>query len=105
LYANHEGTICVLVCETPILLQGIHRVLDAVMKWALDSNVTNALVLEGMPMKGIPRSKRKPFIPSNAEEDHTLINKLNAQERNLGQSNKIGQEAVSNKIDLHYSNS
>jgi uncharacterized protein len=39
LYANNEGTICVLVCETPILVQGIHFALDAVMKWALESNV------------------------------------------------------------------
>jgi len=98
LYANHEGTICVLVCETPILLQGIHRVLDAVMKWALDSNVTNVLVLEGMPMQGIPQSKRKPFILSNTEEDHTLINKLNAQEGNLSQSGKTGPEPISNEI-------
>lgn len=36
LYANNEGTICVIVCETPILVQGIHRVLDEVMKWALE---------------------------------------------------------------------
>ena len=100
LYANHEGTICVLVCETPILLQGIHRVLDAVMKWALDSNVTNVLVLEGMPMRGIPQSKRKPFILSNTEGDHTLINKLNSQEGNLIQSSKTGPEAISNESYL-----
>jgi uncharacterized protein len=56
LYANDKGTICVLVCETPILVQGIHRVLDAVMKWALDAKVTNVLVLEGIPMQGIPQS-------------------------------------------------
>ena len=93
LYANNEGTICVLVCETPILVQGIHRVLDAVMKWALGSNVTKVLVLEGMPMQGIPQSKRNPFILSNTEEDHTLINKLNE----LKQSSKKSQEEIGNE--------
>jgi uncharacterized protein len=98
LYANNEGTICVLVCETPILVQGIHRVLDAVMKWALDSNVTNVLVLEGMPMQGIPQSKRNPSILSNTEEDHTLINKLDAFEGSLMQSSKKRQEQIGNEI-------
>ena len=98
LYANNEGTICVLACETPILVQGIHRVLDAVMKWALDSNVTKVLVLEGMPMQGIPQSKRNPFILSNTEEDHTLINKLNE----LKQSSKKSQEEIGNETVSQY---
>jgi uncharacterized protein len=88
LYANNKGTICVLVCETPILVQGIHRVLDAVMKWALDSKVTDVLVLEGIPMQGIPQSKRIPFILSNSEENHTLINRLDASDGNLKHSTK-----------------
>lgn len=103
LYANHEGTICVLVCETPILVQGIHRVLDAVMKWALNSNVTNVLVLEGMPMQGIPQSKRKPFILSNTEENHTLINKLNAFDGSLKQSSETSQDGIGNEIISEYS--
>ena len=107
LYANREGTICVLVCETPILtpilVQGIHRVLDAVMKWALNSNVTNVLVLEGMPMQGIPQSKRKPFILSNTEENHTLINKLNAFDGSLKQSSETSQDGIGNEIISEYS--
>src|SRR5918996_1382922 len=91
LYSNNEGTICILVCETPILVQGIHRVLDAVMKWALGSNVTNVLVLEGMPMQGIPQSKRNPFILSNTEEGHTLINSLDSFEGKSRQSSSKSQ--------------
>ena len=91
LYSNNEGTICVLVCETPILVQGIHRVLDAVMKWALDSSVTKVLVLEGLPMQGIPDSKRHPFIISNSEEDHTLINNFDDIDINAKQSRKKSQ--------------
>ena len=88
LYANNEGTICVIVCETPILVQGIHRVLDAVMKWALESGVTSVLVLEGIPMQGIPDSKRHPFILSNSEENHTLINNLDEFDMDVKQSEK-----------------
>lgn len=102
LYSNNEGNICVLVCETPILVQGIHRVLDAVMKWALDSNVTKVLVLEGMPMQGIPQSKRNPFILSNTEEGHTLINSLDAFDGSPKQSNGKSQEEISDDIELKY---
>jgi uncharacterized protein len=102
LYSNNEGTICVLVCETPIFVQGIHRVLDAVMKWALDSNVTNVLVLEGIPMQGIPQSKRNPFILSNTEENHILINKLNTFDESLKQSHKESQEESGNEIVSEY---
>ena len=102
LYSNNEGNMCVLVCETPILVQGIHRVLDAVMKWALDSNVTNVLVLEGMPMQGIPQSKRKPFILSNTEEGHTLINSLDASDGSPKQSNGESQEGIGDDIVSKY---
>jgi uncharacterized protein len=113
LYANNKGTICVLVCETPILVQGIHRVLDAVMKWALDSKVTDVLVLEGMPMQGIPQSKRVPFILSNSEDNHTLINKFYAlddekmEHSKKKSQGKIGYESLpryhgSNSIEPTY---
>src|ERR687891_2250323 len=102
LYSNNEGTICILVCETPILVQGIHRVLDAVMKWALGSNVTNVLVLEGMPMQGIPQSKRNPFILSNTEEGHTLINSLDSFEGKSRQSSSKSQEEISDDIVSKY---
>ena len=105
LYSNNEGTICVLVCETPILVQGIHRVLDAVMKWALDSSVTKVLVLEGLPMQGIPDSKRHPFIISNSEEDHTLINNLDDIDINEKQSRKKSQEDDVNENNSEHNDS
>lgn len=98
LYANGKGTICVLVCETPILVQGIHRVLDAVMKWALDSMVTNVLVLEGIPMQGIPQSKRSPFV----EDTHTLINDLDMSDSNARQSNERSQAEIGNESLTEY---
>lgn len=101
LYANNEGTICVIVCETPILVQGIHRVLDEVMKWALESSVTSVLVLEGIPMQGIPDSKRHPFILSNSEENHTLINNLDEFDMKVKQSEKGGQAAVNKNAEYN----
>jgi hypothetical protein len=105
LYANNEGTICVIVCETPILVQGIYHVLDAVMKWALESSVTSVLVLEGIPMQGIPDSKRHPFILSNSEENHTLINNLDEFDMNVKQSEKESQADVNKNASEYNYNS
>jgi uncharacterized protein len=48
--------------------------------------VTCVLVLEGIPMQGIPDSKRHPFILSNSEENHTLINNLDEFDMKVKQS-------------------
>jgi uncharacterized protein len=53
LYANEDGTVCVLVCESPIMIQGIHSVLDTVMKWALNAKSTEVIVLDGISIQGI----------------------------------------------------
>ena len=66
LYSNQEGNICVLVCEAPIMIQGIHSVLDTVVKWAKENEVREVMVLEGIPVEGIPDSSRKPMILSSA---------------------------------------
>lgn len=105
LYANNEGTICVIVCETPILVQGIYHILDAVMKWALESSVTSVLVLEGIPMQGIPDSKRHPFILSNSEENRTLINNLDEFDMNVKQSEKESQADVNKNASEYNDNS
>src|ERR671911_338309 len=77
LYSNNEGTICILVCETPILVQGIHRVLDAVMKWALGSNLINSLdSFEG--------KSRQSSSKSQEEISDDIVSKYNEAADNLG---------------------
>jgi uncharacterized protein len=66
LYSNQEGNVCVLVCEAPIMIQGIHSVLDTVVKWAKENEVREVMVLEGIPVEGIPDSSRRPMILSSA---------------------------------------
>jgi uncharacterized protein len=65
LYSNEEGDVCVLVCEAPIMIQGMYSVLDTVMKWALNNKVKETIVLDGIGREGLPDSKRKPMILSS----------------------------------------
>jgi uncharacterized protein len=68
LYSNEEGSVCVLVCEAPIMIQGMHSVLDTVTKWALNNNVKQVMVLDGIAVEGIPNLKRTPIIMSSDGE-------------------------------------
>src|SRR5918996_1741748 len=76
LYANEEGTVCVLVCESPIMIQGIHSVLDTVMKWALNAKVTEVIVLDGIAIPGMFEGKREPMILSSDGQEADKANLL-----------------------------
>ena len=67
LYSNEEGSVCVLVCEAPII-EGMHSVLNTVTKWALNNKVKQVMVLDGIAVEGIPNSKRTPIIMSSDGE-------------------------------------
>lgn len=68
LYSNEEGSVCVLVCEAPIMIHGMHSVLDTVTKWALNNKVKQVMVLDGIAVEGIPNLERKPIIMSSDGE-------------------------------------
>ncbi len=65
MYSNEKGDICVLVCEAPVMIQGMYSVLDTVMKWALNNKVKEVMVLDGMGIEGLPDSNRTPIILSS----------------------------------------
>ncbi|MGN6707734.1 MAG: proteasome assembly chaperone family protein [Candidatus Nitrosocosmicus sp.] len=72
LYANKEGNVCVLVCEAPIMINGIHSVLNTVMDWAIKNAIQEVLVLDGIAVQGIPRSDRRPIILGSTEMDENI---------------------------------
>lgn len=68
LYSNEIGDICVLVCEAPVMIQGIYSVLDAVSKWVLRNNVREVLVLDGIAVEGLPSSRTPIILSSDGRE-------------------------------------
>lgn len=89
LYANKEGNVCVLVCEAPIIINGIHSVLNTVMDWAIKNTIQEVLVLDGIPIQGIPRPDRQPIILGSTEMDEPIID---SKENN---NNKNAEKDVS----------
>ena len=89
LYANEEGNVCVLVCEAPIMINGIHSVLNTVMDWAIKNAIQEVLVLDGIPVQDIPRSERQTIILESNEMDNIMRNSEN-NENNISISNSQG---------------
>ena len=82
LYANEKGTVCVLVCESPIMIQGIHSVLDTVIKWALNAKCTEVVVLDGIVIHDMFEGKREPMILSSDGQVADKANLLYDEEYN-----------------------
>lgn len=68
LYMNEQADIYVLECEAPIMMQGIHSVLDTGTRWCVDNNIRRVFVLEGYPVRGVPPPNRQPIILSSDNE-------------------------------------
>jgi uncharacterized protein len=103
LYANKEGNVCVIVCEAPIMVEGMYSVLDTVMKWAINNKVKEVIGLEGIPVEGIvPDSKRKPMILTSdgeAADAADLIHNDNEIKRITHKKEGQSDEAAAGKTD------
>ncbi len=82
LYSNERGDVCVLVCEAPVMIQGIYSVLDAVMNWALHNRVKEVMVLDGIAVEGLPSSRSPIILSSDGKEADAanLIHDYNGDE-------------------------
>lgn len=99
LYSNDKGDVCVLVCEAPIMIQGMYSVLDAVMKWALNNKVKEVMVLDGIAVEGLPDSKRTPIILSSNGVEADEANLIHENENNIDVKNK--RQEVADDISVY----
>jgi uncharacterized protein len=78
IYANNEGTACVLVCDAPVILSGIRPLLSAVVRWAKDNDVREIMVLEGIATPNLPETARKPLVMSSdgRSDDHGYLSHI-----------------------------
>ena len=95
LYANEEGNVCVIVCEAPIMINGIHSVLNTVMDWAIKNAIQEVLVLDGIAVQGIPRSDRQTIILGSTEMDENIKNS-NDKDKDNGSLSKNQPHKPSN---------
>lgn len=66
IYSNDEKTLCVVVCEAPLMPEGVHSIMELMVAWASRNQVGEVLVLDGMPVRGLPDKHREPLILSSS---------------------------------------
>jgi uncharacterized protein len=102
LYSNKEGDICVLVCEAPIMVEGMYSVLDTFVKWALNNKVNEVIVLDGIAVEGLPDSKRMPIILSSDGREADAANLIHDDNSNSDVTNKEEEEKKDDKSHSIY---
>ena len=85
IYSNLDGTICAVICEAPIMIDGMHSVLDALATWAEDVGINDVFVIDGIAIppgsitdsnsKVLSNLERRPIILSSS--DDKIINSNN----------------------------
>ena len=101
LYSNEEGDVCVLVCESPIMVHGMYSVLDTVMNWALHNKVKEVIVLDGIAVEGLPDSKRIPIILSSDGEEADEANLIH-DNNDIDVTNKEEKDDDNSSIYSNY---
>jgi uncharacterized protein len=84
IYANGEGTACVLVCDSPLVLAGIHSLLNSVVRWAQSNGIREVIVLEGIAISEMPDQERKPMVLSSngRSDDHGYLSRMKSGKTN-----------------------
>lgn len=68
IYANDSGTVCVLICEVPVLARGTSSIIDTLIDWSTKADVREILVLGGiLPTNFSPPylHERRPLVLQN----------------------------------------
>jgi uncharacterized protein len=86
------------------MINGIHSVLDTVMDWAIKNTIQEVLVLDGVPVQGIPRSDRHTTILQSTEMENNITNDNSSSSSSSSSSNKNEEGNISisdNKGHIH----
>lgn len=79
IYSNLDGTICALICEAPIMINGMHSVLDALAKWAEDIRIKDVFVIDGMAIQPRSTTDVNPKVLSNVERIPIILSSDDAK--------------------------
>ena len=73
IYSNLDGTICTVICEAPIMIDGMHSVLDALAKWAEDNRIKDVFVIDGIAIQPRSTTDVNPKVLSNIERSPIIL--------------------------------
>jgi len=48
LYSNHDGTICAIICEVTLRLEGLYEIVSSILDWAEKKGSHEIVILDGV---------------------------------------------------------
>lgn len=106
IYANEDRNICVMVCEAPILIDGIHIVMDTLISWSKENNVKEVIVLDSIPINGILKQGRQTVIlhDDGVHKKEIEINQKNNRDKmnRFKENSNLDRKAIENSTNYNY---
>ncbi len=106
IYANKEKNIFVMVCEAPILINGIHIVMDTLIRWSKENNVKEVIVLDSIPLNGMLKEGRKTIILHDDGLHREGIDKDRKYNKNqiskFEKNSNLDRNAIENSTNYNY---
>ena len=56
-YANEEGTICAIICEITLRMEGLYAISSEILEWAEEKGSNEIVILDGVASKGTHDNK------------------------------------------------
>lgn len=72
IYSNDSGTLCALICESPIFLRGIHSISDTIVQWCVQRNIAEVIVLGGFETSQYS-AKRETIVLSSSKAENFIL--------------------------------
>jgi uncharacterized protein len=83
IYSNQDSSICLLICDVPVVVEGIDSISGAITEWCQENNVNKIMIVSGIfpdNMNPFPKdfTKRKVFVIEDVsnKKDKALTNDL-----------------------------
>lgn len=80
IYSNNEGTLCVLICDAPILIDGIFSLVNVIIQWCTKNNIKEVFLIDGILKRSFNAnqlSEEKVIILTNENSSHNKENNIN----------------------------
>ncbi|NJK77662.1 MAG: proteasome assembly chaperone family protein [Nanoarchaeota archaeon] len=76
-YANKEGTICAIICEITLRMEGLYSLVSAVLDWAEKKGSKEIVILDGIPSEEHDNkaycAAKEDLIRMMADKDISMI--------------------------------
>jgi len=101
IHASKKDNICVVICEIPLKEEGLYSISSALLDWAEKQGTKEILVLEGIPVPGLPTERRPFCVTELGKCDHFKDRGINLLRKGIiyGIAGAILSECLTRKIE------